>query len=345
MPTNDTNKELKDNNLFNMDTQTINQIIQKYQNILLLPEKDVQINNFKEILLLFYTLKKMGKNVNVLMPAVPKKYQFLNPFIVSSLSFPMPTDRCESKEFIISINVTNKDVSEMRYEKNEDNLKLYLFPKKGEIRKEDISFPNLEERPELIINLVTKKIMEPSLTTFQKNNSNQLIEQKVMGDGFFSKVSTLTINTNQINEGGYNNTPQIKLLNKVLEKLDFNQEKHLSFISLEYEDFQELSPNSGTFCQIRDSGEKKKTETEKISNGVKFVVSELINFWQIPSFFILWENQPFSNPKKGLFYSSEGSLIEKILENFAGITKGKGVMFLVRESSLTSAKEKVLEVL
>ena len=106
--------------------------------------------------------------------------------------------------------------------------------------------------------------------------------------------------------------------------MSYDKENITHLVTLTEQDFQEANFHSGE---------------------LKFTVSELINFWKIPSFLFLWENQALSNPKKALFYSPKADLIKKVLNNFKGVTKGKGVMFLINETSLALAKEKVLEII
>ena len=54
-------------------------LIEKSQNILIFPSPDPQGDSLSSALALFYTLKKLGKNVNVNTGDVPEKFRFLNP--------------------------------------------------------------------------------------------------------------------------------------------------------------------------------------------------------------------------------------------------------------------------
>lgn len=122
-----------------------------------------------------------------------------------------------------------------------------------------------------------------------------------------------------------NSAPQIKLLGKVLEKLNFDEKKEIVWSSLTAQDFQ---------------------TTEADSRDLSFVVEELkTNFWKLPSLLVLWESHASGQLVKGVFYSSKPNFVEKILENFEGVSRGEGVLFLIRENDLKAAEEKILNIL
>lgn len=100
-------------------------IIEKSQSIFIFPAKDPQGDALGSSLALSYTLRKLGKNVNLFLESVPEKFLFL-----TSLE----------KNFVISINTQGKEVGEMRYEKNHQDLKIYLNFKSGGINENDVLF-------------------------------------------------------------------------------------------------------------------------------------------------------------------------------------------------------------
>lgn len=293
--------------------------LNQIKNILILPPENIQRDNLIKVLALFYTLKKLGKDVNLFLKKIPEDFRFLNSIVSPVL-----------KKLIISINSKGKEISELHYEKNENKLKLYLTMKEGEIQRKDIFFHKQPEQPELIIVFGEENLENPGFY-FEKN------------PGFFLKSPILVTTLNRAeeicqkilnstnpllrrnNKNQCFNISQIKILSKIFEKLDYNKEKQLPIIFLEQKDFREAG-----FC----------------SGDLKFIISELIKFWQLTSFLFLWESQGFLNTKKALFYSSkEPNIAKKILENFKGVSKGKGVIFLIEEDSWEKAKEKVLQIL
>ncbi len=100
------------------------QIIRSSDNILMvLPQNEEE--NLSSGLSLFYSLKKMGKKVNVLWQKNSREER-------GSFS--------SNKIFAIFVKDFGKDISEMCYKKDSDGLKIYLKLKEGNINEDDISF-------------------------------------------------------------------------------------------------------------------------------------------------------------------------------------------------------------
>lgn len=358
-------------------------LIARAQNILVLPAPEIQGDNLGSALALSFALKKSGKKVKVLAEKIPEKFQFLTSFQPDFL-----------KDFVISVDLSEKEISKMRYEKNEKDLKIYLALDKGEIKNEDVSFlpgggwvassPN----PDLFITLGASSL--ESLGEFFKENgqlfsetpilnidnqpSNQnfgevnlieltsslaeiltnFIEKTLIDEKIATCLLTGIVYASQnfrnprtrpktfetsaflIKQGAdyhqiikllykQKKMSQIKLLGKVWEKLNFNQQKELYFASLSKKDFQD--------CQAS-------------SKDLGFVIEELkFNFKYLPNLLILWESHASPVLIQGIIFASKSGLIEKVLENFEGNSKGEGALFLVRDSNLNLAQEKVLQVL
>jgi nanoRNase/pAp phosphatase (c-di-AMP/oligoRNAs hydrolase) len=93
-------------------------------------------------LALFYTLKELGKNVNLLTEKLPDRLNFLAPSL-DFISYP--------KNFVISVPNSVAQISQIYYEKNNDALKLHLTLEKGDIKKDNVAFYFQEKQPDLII--------------------------------------------------------------------------------------------------------------------------------------------------------------------------------------------------
>lgn len=371
-------------------TAQAKKLIEKCQNIAIVPAKEIQGDNIGSALALFYTLKKMGKNVNIVAQEIPEKFRFL--VAVNQ----------EPKDFVISIDTSEKNIKELRYEKNEKNLKIYLALEKGQLKKEDFSLesPALDNlkssfqefKPDLLISVgaqsleslgkvfeentkifyetpilnidnhslnenfgevnlieITSPSLAEILTNFIKSTDESILDEDIatalLAGVIFStqnfqdsKTTPKTFDTASylIERGGNHQKiiqhlyktrtiSQIRLLGQVLEKLNFNEDKELYWATLAEKNFQEAGATS---------------------KDLSFVVEELkLNFWKLPSMLILWESHSSPAIVKGLFYSLKKDLIKKILDNFEGVSKKGGVLFLVRENSLATAKEKVLQIL
>src|SRR4030042_5811305 len=123
-------------------------LIKKYQNIsICLPEtQNVSLTEgdvFCSGSALFYILKKINKNVNLSLKRIPNGFEFLT-----------------GSRFVISVDTKKSDVAEVFYEKNSENLKIWLTATGTELSSKTISFssqnfpPETENfNPELLITL------------------------------------------------------------------------------------------------------------------------------------------------------------------------------------------------
>src|SRR3989344_8615005 len=116
-------------------------LITEAKNICLIPSTTNESESLTAVLALFYTLKELNKNVNLIVEDFPEKLNFLVP----SLDF-----ISSPKNFVISIPRSLADVSQVYYEKNEKNLEIHLTVDKGQIKKENISFYFSEPKPDVI---------------------------------------------------------------------------------------------------------------------------------------------------------------------------------------------------
>ncbi|MBI2042515.1 MAG: hypothetical protein HYT21_02115 [Candidatus Nealsonbacteria bacterium] len=107
-------------------------LIESSQDILIFPSAEAQGDSLGAAMALFFTLKKLGKNVNLSADAIPERFQFL-------------ADTKEPpRDFIISVNTAENVISKLRYEKNENGLKIYLTTKGSSLKPAHISFPSEE---------------------------------------------------------------------------------------------------------------------------------------------------------------------------------------------------------
>lgn len=140
--------------------EEVKQLITDAKNICLIPSPTNEPESLTSALAFFYTLKELGKNVNLITEHFPEKLSFLIP----SLDF-----ITTPKNFVISIPQKVSQVSQVYYEKNEADLKIYLTVDKGQIKKEDVLFYFSEVKPDLIITIGIqdfKKELEGALNSF-----------------------------------------------------------------------------------------------------------------------------------------------------------------------------------
>ena len=128
-----------------METQDAKQIISDSKNIYLIPSQEPEA--ITSTLALFYTLKELGKNVNLIIDTLPENLKFLAPSL-DFVSYP--------KNFVISVPNNIAQISQIYYEKNNDGLKIYLTLESGNIKKDNILFYFAEAKPDIIITIGIK---------------------------------------------------------------------------------------------------------------------------------------------------------------------------------------------
>ena len=354
---------------------------------------------------LFYSLKKMEKKASLFFEKIPKNFQFLS-----------------NSKFVISINTRKNDVSELLYEKNGKDLKIYLTSAGNGISSKDISFASQNflhpvrefdksggseksnfsngiqgsvlTDPDLLITLGAQ-----SLEDLGKNfvkNSDLFYQIPVLNidnnprNQNFGEVNLVEIKTSSVSEILYNfvkdfsqnlideniatlflsgviwasenfrnsrtkpktfeaassliergadhqkiiqnfyktkSLAQIKLLGQVLKKISFNPEKELYSAKLTKKDFKESGADSKDLAEV--------LQELKFNFGSENLTNLLL----------LWESHASPFLIKGVFCSSQPNLIEKVLENFEGTSRGKAVLFLIREKDIDTAHQKFLETI
>ena len=356
-------------------------IIEKSQNILIFPSPELQGDSFSSALALLYTLKKIGKNANVKIDDIPEKFKFLADRHCSSAEDFIVCINTEGKEISqmryekngkdLKIHLTlNKgrlksdDVSFAPFlgqeaphtdydliitlgiqslENIPQNLwQLPILNLDNQPQNENFGEVNLIEMTCSLAEITTELIQSMSSVNelLDKETSTCLLAGIIWSSQNFRNPKTRpkTFKTSAfLVEKGANHQEiiqhlyrqksisQIKLLGKILENLNFHEPKEIYSAAIKEDDFKA--------CQAS-------------SKDLAFVLEELkFHFRHLPNLLILWESHASPPLTKGIFYSPDLALAEKILENFEGVSKGNGTLFLIREANLNIAKEKVLNIL
>jgi nanoRNase/pAp phosphatase (c-di-AMP/oligoRNAs hydrolase) len=124
-------------------------IIENSKNIYLITSQEPEA--VTSTLALFYTLKELGKNVNLVIDSLPENLKFLSPSI-DFISYP--------KNFVISIPSSVAQISQIYYEKNNEAVKVHLTLENGNIKKDNIAFYFSEPKPDLIITIGVKDYLK-----------------------------------------------------------------------------------------------------------------------------------------------------------------------------------------
>lgn len=120
------------------------------------------------------------------------------------------------------------------------------------------------------------------------------------------------------------NDPKVKILELALSNLTISENENIYISTL---------------------SEKNMLDNNATSKDFSFVIEKIKNFFKIPSFLLLWESRTSPLSVKGIFYSDDKTEVMKIVNNFKGVSKNNGAMFLTEESSISLAKDKVLSFL
>lgn len=233
------------------EMQDIVQLIGDAKNICIIPQQSTG-ESVPNALAFFYTLKELGKNVNLIIENVPDAFNFLIPSL-DFISTP--------KNFVISVPRSVAEVSQVYYEKNEENLKIHLTVDKGNLKKDHIAFYFQEAKPDLIITL--------GIQDFQKELQGQLDSF-----GFLLDTPILNIDNSPKNSefGKINIVKQTSLSQITLDiitALDENLIKKqaanclLTGLILHYDNFAHLNTGPEIF-EITADLMKKGAERHKI---------------------------------------------------------------------------------
>jgi len=345
------------------DNQHFLEAVKKSQNVLISARKEIEGDIFCGALALFYTLNKLGKNVNLFLPRIVEKLKFLaTDELLESVN---------QGSIIISINTRGEKIEKILYEKDDKELKFSLGLKDGDVSIENISF-KMKEKADLIINLegrgvaLEKKDASSSsplqlpmdnrdrgfcgnIFDFLKSLDEKLIDKNtatcllaglILKTQNFQNAKTSPMILEQasylITQGADHqkiiqflyktkSLPEVKILSKVLSLLNFNAQNDVAWCSLSREDF---------------------TETGSSSLDLPFVFEALKSNFSMPkTIFILWEENDNRNRIKGILCSEDKILVKTISEQLPSVAKENCAIIAMPDSGLSAAKEKIFSTI
>lgn len=362
----------------NMDNfKKTRKAIERYQNIDLLPSPGLEKDNFPAALGLFHALKKLGKNVKVLGAAHPKIFDFLvkdeeigsheadfrisireTGAKLSDLFYEKTTaginlflkttggelkkedislEKLAEGEVLITIGVDGfKKVQRVLKKEPSYIVNIDNNPENENFGHSNIIEPGLATVSEVVLqtisflseNLFDKEISTPLLAGIiyatSRSQSVKLAPQTFQKIGFLiEQGADLKTISNKL--CGEVKESAVHLFGEILTKTQFSDDNNLGWVLLRENDF---------------------IKTGSTPKDLKFTL-EKINSESFPfqNFLVLWEQRNSPPSIRGVFYSPNETLTEKIANNFAGLTKGKAVLFGTNEMTLQSTKDKVLNVL
>lgn len=130
------------------EEQQIKDLVARAKNILIITKRDPSGDSVGSILALYLILKKLDKNVIIVAHGTPNiLYNFLPNFqhITAELS--------STRDFIISLNISNAQVGEFSYRIEGDQLKIYIQPKQGAFNPKDVTSERAKPKYDLVMAL------------------------------------------------------------------------------------------------------------------------------------------------------------------------------------------------
>jgi len=349
-----------------MEYQEIIEKIRTSSSVLLVsnPEKENPDKN-AALFSLFYSLKNLGKNVN-LWP----HYKSLKtlPFYFSNLN-----------NFLISINKNGDIIPSIYYQDTEKNINLYLTAN-GKIKPESIYFaPLKEEEPNLIIALDLERL--DLLGEFYDQNFKYFLKQTVInlnneeGEDFgqinFVKenfsLSGIVLNLlKELNKDLiFDRACSTNLLwgmlkfyeNKSLNQKEANNFETFKDLPLDYEKIkQSLSisvplekllkncevSRKANFPFFRFNLQEDKISEKEIKNMLGFLRGD---FTYLESFAFVWETHSSIKEVKGVIYSPSPSIRNELMASFPAQNKNNLVVFKSRNKDMDQTIKNLFKII
>ncbi len=354
--------------------EDVKKLVSEAKNICLIPSEQ-EPESIPNALALFYTLKELGKNVNLIIQNFPERFNFLVP----SLDF-----ISQPKNFVISIPRRAADVSQVYYEKNEDSLKIHLTIDKGNIKKDNISFYFSDAKPDLVITL--------GILDFQSDLSRRLDSF-----GFILDTPLVNIDNHQENKKfGKVNIVEQKSISEitldVVKSIDQNLlEKNvatclLAGLILHYDNFKSAHTDYRIFEMVSELVKKgalhhqivnnlyrttpeqvhflsevfKNLQTDE-NNGLSYAMLNSGTFWDFgesqarvaveklkmigvqDDILVLWPSHSSDPAIKGFFYSKKQPHIYQVAQSQQGAINNDWVFLVVPGEDIALVKESILK--
>jgi nanoRNase/pAp phosphatase (c-di-AMP/oligoRNAs hydrolase) len=129
------------------DQQQIKELIDKSKNILVVTKKFFNGDDLGSALAWFLFLKKLNKNVEIAIDQfqIPAELNFLSETSI------VKKELTHLKKSVITLDITQTGLEELSYDLVDKELKIFITPKRGELRLDDLKIDSASYRFDLII--------------------------------------------------------------------------------------------------------------------------------------------------------------------------------------------------
>jgi len=342
--------------------------------LLVTKEKNLSLDILASFFSLFYTLKKLGKIVNLYPENIFENFP--------SLPFSFKT----FKTFVLDIAETDGIISDLYYQKENDSLKIFITLGNGEIKKENVNIIPLIDKitePDLIITLGIQNLEE--LGDFYEQNFKTFFATPILNidnasfNQEFGQINWIETDRplsemvfNLITKIDQNIFDEIISSNLLAGIIDFYRKnnkgkeilraitlikqkganiKKIISVFLKTNNKQELSFLEKVLERIKIE-EKKRLPVvclssslfpdlnhEKILLTIKMLRSNFLNF---PSFLLLWEKHSSPVFVRGVFYYPNSTILQILANQLKGETNNKALLFKAKNADAKKIIETIV---
>lgn len=351
------------------------QLILSAKNICLIPS-DYEPEAVPSALALFYTLKDLGKNANLILETLPERLSFLVP----SLDF-----ISRPKDFIIAIPKHRAAISNVYYENHDESLKVHITVEDGQLKKEDLICYFSEARPDLIITLGIQDFarqLEDKLDSFgflldspiiniDNRDSNQkfgqavLIEHRSLAEITYSLITLLDpaligprnascllagMVLSYENFKGGKETPEAfavaaALMQKgadhpqIIERLNKSTAQEIDFLAKIFQQITRIG--DGRYAALLNTPAFSRFDQAEAG----WAAAKMKSIGMQDDLLVLWKSHTSSPMAKGFFYSKNPEFLAKAARYSQG-PPGDGWAFLaIPQEDLSLAKDAIINAL
>jgi len=352
------------------------ELILEAKQINILPAVQLKNDAFLSALGLFYSLKELGKNANILLKTPAQNYtKLLNEKYLHS----MGTD------FLISIKTNNHSASELFYEKTSQSLNIFLKLNNPTLTTNDFDLTDLrqsdllitigtesahtvgdflKQRPKNIINIDNSPnndlFGDVNLTLPENVSLAEIIFKLICqisptedvemwtATSLLAAITEQTLSwqnhlTKEVLETAQYLLQSQADIEKVISVLPQNSQRQKTGLFLQgLKNLKQENQNTTTTHINPNDFQALQAGPTDLLFSLKKFASDVFNF---ENFFLLWQSINNSAETNGVFYSKNENVVNQLAKKLNSQKKGQGFLFKEPFSDIQLAKSHILRFL